>query len=79
MTKARIDHTAVAGKRVFIRVDFNVPMNGAAISDDSRIRASLPTIRSVLHRGVMAMKRRIHSPPLRSVSRNSWAATRLTA
>jgi phosphoglycerate kinase len=51
MTKARIDHTAVAGKRVFIRVDFNVPMNGAAISDDSRIRASLPTIRSVLHRG----------------------------
>ncbi len=51
MNKARIDHTNVSSKRVFIRVDFNVPMNGAQISDDSRIRASLPTIRSVLHRG----------------------------
>lgn len=51
MRKKRIDSVDVAGKRVFIRVDFNVPMEGGAISDDRRIRASLPTIRGVLARG----------------------------
>ncbi len=51
MRKKRIDSVDVAGKRVFVRVDFNVPMEGSVISDDRRIRASLPTIRSVLARG----------------------------
>ncbi|MFM2163775.1 MAG: Phosphoglycerate kinase, partial [Planctomycetota bacterium] len=55
MKKKRIDSVAVAGKRVFIRVDFNVPMDGGVISDDRRIRASLPTIRSVLSRGGRAV------------------------
>ena len=51
MNKKRIEAVAVDGKRVFIRVDFNVPMEGGVITDDRRIRASLPTIRSVLARG----------------------------
>ena len=43
------------GKRVFIRVDFNVPMENGSVGDDTRIRASLPTIQYALDRGAKSV------------------------
>jgi phosphoglycerate kinase len=52
MTIQTVDQIEVKGKRVFIRVDFNVPLNEKnEITDDTRIVQSLPTIRSVIERG----------------------------
>jgi phosphoglycerate kinase len=41
----------IENKRVFLRVDFNVPLEGGKITDDSRIREALPTIKHALERG----------------------------
>lgn len=46
-----IDDLQLTGKRVFIRVDFNVPMEGRRVTDDTRIREAMPTIRRALEMG----------------------------
>ena len=52
MAKKTIDQLDVKGRRIFIRADFNVPQDDKGrITDDRRIQATLPTIRSVLARG----------------------------
>jgi len=46
-----IDDLDVAGKRVVVRSDLNVPLKNGVITDDGRIRASVPTLKSLLGRG----------------------------
>ena len=51
MNKKTIKDIDIAGKRVFIRVDFNVPIKGGKIEDDTRIRGALPTIEYAISKG----------------------------
>jgi phosphoglycerate kinase len=51
MSKLSIRDLEMNGKRVFMRVDFNVPLDGARVTDDTRIRETLPTIQFARQHG----------------------------
>ncbi len=55
MAKLSITDLDLQGKRVFIRVDFNVPMKDGTITNDMRMQASLPTIRYALDHGALVV------------------------
>jgi len=51
MNKLTIQDLALRGKRVFIRVDFNVPLKDGVVSDETRIRETLPTLKLAIEKG----------------------------
>ena len=51
MNKLTINDLNLQGKRVFIRVDFNVPLKDGVVTDDTRIRETLPTLRLAMQKG----------------------------
>src|SRR5205809_7974403 len=51
MSKLSIRDLDLKGKRIFIRVDFNVPIKDGKVEDDTRIRAAIPTIKYATEHG----------------------------
>lgn len=51
LNKVSVDDLKVTGKRVLVRVDFNVPMKDGVITNDNRIQAALPTINKLTSEG----------------------------
>ena len=47
---------SLAGKRVIVRCDLNVPLKDGVITDDGRVRASLPTLNALIHQGARSFE-----------------------
>jgi len=72
MAKLFIEDLDLAGKRVLMRVDFNVPVKDGRVENDKRLRASLPSIRYVLDRGAsLVLMSHLGRPDGKAIARYS--------
>lgn len=55
MNKQTIRDAELTGKRVLVRVDFNVPLDGSTVTDDTRVRAAIPTLKYILEQNPKAL------------------------
>ncbi len=61
----------MSGKRVFIRVDFNVPLEGGKVAEDTRIRETIPTLKFAMDRGARLVLASHWAAPKASPTRNT--------
>lgn len=78
MSVIKMTDLDLAGKRVFIRADLNVPVKDGKVTSDARIRASLPTIELALKQGAKVMVTSHRSSYRRRVQRRILCCRLLT-